>query len=249
MGSALRCFVVVEQVLTRAAASKKKKADDDREEEQQQPGSDEQRRRRRKSSSARRAPARTPTTRASWGERDKKPLFVPDLSGSRKGRVKFFTRERLLSRGFRREPELFFLFFFFSLPLSSPPSFRARFLFSSPQANAMASLNVLGRGAAVAMRPAPSARPAQLAQQRTSSVRVAASNDAVSFFFLLLFRFALGRRRRCQNFSWLRPRGLPPFSLSFRCIQIGNGLDAISTWRDRQGEHWKRCQRTASGCL
>ena len=192
MGSALRCFVVVEQVLTRAAASKKKKADDDREEEQQQPGSDEQRRRRRKSSSARRAPARTPTTRASWGERDKKPLFVPDLSGSRKGRVKFFTRERLLSRGFRREPELFFLFFFFfSLPLSSPPSFRARFLFSSPQANAMASLNVLGRGAAVAMRSAPSARPAQFGQpqqqQRASSVRVAASNDAVSLFFRFVF--------------------------------------------------------------
>ena len=148
MGSALRCFVVVEQVLTRAAASKKKKADDDREEEQQQPGSDEQRRRRRKSSSARRAPARTPTTRASWGERDKKPLFVPDLSGSRKGRVKFFTRERLLSRGFRREPELFFLFFFFFLT-----SFIST-LFSSPVPRLFSSSKRHG----FAHRPRPRSR-------------------------------------------------------------------------------------------
>lgn len=52
----------------------------------------------------------------------------------------------------------------------------------------MASLNVLGRGASVAMRSASAARPSlrgcatQQQQQRASSFRVAASSDAVSFF-------------------------------------------------------------------
>lgn len=50
----------------------------------------------------------------------------------------------------------------------------------------MASLHVLGRGAAVAVRSAPSSRPASFAQQqqRASWVRGAASNDAVSRVFL-----------------------------------------------------------------
>ena len=70
-----------------------------------------------------------------------------------------------------------------AFPLFFSPSFPSRRFF---YLFLMASLHVLGRGAAVAVRSASSSRPASFAQQqqRASWVRGAASNDAVSRVFL-----------------------------------------------------------------
>ena len=85
-------------------------------------------------------------------------------------------------------------------------------------------------------------RPAQFQQQRASSVRVAASNDAVSFEFFSrsVFRPRLsGGDETMPKLVLVRTRALPRFSLLFCCLGIGNGLDVISPRKNRQGMPWK----------